>query len=417
MIEVYKFGGISVKDADNIKNVCNIIKQNNNKLIVVISAIDKTTNALEVLTQAYFEGNKKLIDYQYNKIIKFHLSIINELFNNDNDVIKIFENIFNSLKEKLISAPGLNYDFEYDQIVSFGEIISTKIISLYANANNINNKWLDARKLVKTDSCYRHASLNKELTFKYINSQINFEDTNIYITQGFIGSNENNLTTTLGREGSDYSGAIFASCVKANSLTVWKDVVGIMNADPRKYNFSSKIDELSYVEAIELAYYGAQVIHPNTMKPLYENGIKLFVRSFKDTNIHGTIIQSKESKAGNIPIFIIQDKQIFITISTPDYSFILDNNISELFALFNKYKVKINLMQNSALNFSICINKNRNINKLIEELKSNYSVLYNDNVHLFTIKNYTNETLKKIDNKKVVDSQLSRKTARFVLKD
>ncbi len=417
-VQVYKFGGASVKNASGVRNVCSIIKSNAGKMVVVISAMGKTTNNLEELVEAYMKQDKSQIKQLFDFIIDYHHQVVNELFEHRYSFYDIFEKLKSSLWERLQQHPSLNYDFEYDQIVSYGEILSTQIVSHYANYIGLNNKWIDGRKVVKTDENYRDASVNWGLSSQFVKKELSFEFDSIYITQGFIGSTINNITTTLGREGSDYSGAVFAHILDAESLTIWKDVPGVLNADPRWYPHAKKLEDISYPEAIELAYYGAQVIHPKTLKPLQNKEIPLYVKSFMDTSLIGTKIQTVEHSGNKLPVYILKTNQLFITISPKDFSFIVEDNLSDIFSIFGKNKIKINLMQNSALNFSACIDAKRNPYKLIEDLKKDFVVKYNENVELVTIRNYTQDAIDEvIRDKDVVDSQLSRNTARFVVKE
>ncbi|MGQ1787862.1 aspartate kinase [Saccharicrinis sp. GN24d3] len=418
MIQVYKFGGASVKDASGIKNVCNIIKNNSNPLVVVISAMGKTTNAMEVLVEAFIQQNQTQIKNAYEAIFDYHNQIVQNLFDDGHPFVLKFDQQIKKLWERVQRNPGLDYDFEYDQIVPFGELISTQIVSAYANTIGIENQWLDVRKMIKTDENYRDADVNWGLSSQFVHKNMNFEKHQLYITQGFIGSSINNITTTLGREGSDYTGAVLAHILDAESLSIWKDVPGVLNADPRWYPFAQQLKEISYPEAIELAYYGAQVIHPKTLKPLQNKNIPLFVKSFLDEQQEGTVIQSVESKEVDVPVYILKRQQLFITISPKDFSFILEDNLSEIFAIFGHYKIKINLMQNSALNFSVCVNNVRDVKKLIEALQKKFVVRYNEHVELVTIRNYTAAAIHEMtQGKELVDSQLSRKTARYVLKE
>ncbi len=417
MIRVFKFGGASVKDVEGIKNIINIIRRAEGKLVVVISAMGKSTNTFEELVNAYFEQNKDIVAAVYKKIYDYHNDIVNELFDHEDSFRYDFDQLFRSLYQRLEIRPSLNYDFEYDQIVSFGEMISTQIVSNYAAKIQVENTWVDVKEVLKTDENYRDAGVDWALTTEFMRAQFNFNVTNIYITQGFLGSTINNISTTLGREGSDYTGAVIAHILNADSLTIWKDVVGVLNADPRWFADAVLLPEISYPEAVELSYYGAQVIHPKTLKPLQNKNIPLYVRSFIDANSEGTVIQSDEQKELTVPVYILKIDQVFITISPKDFSFILEDNLSDIFHLFSEYKVKINLMQNSALNFSVCVNDSRNIEGLLEALSENFIVRYNTQVELLTIRGYNNEIIENmISEKEVIDSQLSRKTARFVLR-
>lgn len=418
MVQVYKFGGASVKDADGIKNVCNIIKRNESPLLVVISAMGKITNAMEKIVESFVAQNQPQTKLAYQTIVDYHNPIVLELFGDEHPFMVQYNQLLGKLWQRLQLCPTKDYDFDYDQIVPFGELIATQIVSAYANITGMKNKWLDAREIIKTDNNYRDAGINWELSAQLISKEVDFKKQSLYITQGFIGSTIDNNTTTLGREGSDYTGAVFAHILNAQSLTIWKDVPGVLNADPRWYPLAQILNEVSYPEAIELTYYGAQVIHPKTLKPLQNKNIPLYVRSFLDMGLAGTAINSIEAKAVDIPVYILKKQQLFITISPKDFSFIVEDNLSQLFAIFSRHKIKINLMQNSALNFSVCIDEVRDISSLLQSLQKDFTVRYNNHVELVTIRNYTEEAIALITNhKEIIDSQLSRNTARYVLKE
>ncbi|WP_235208351.1 aspartate kinase [Saccharicrinis fermentans] len=373
---------------------------------------------MEKLTEAFVQQNPVQMKTSFEAIFDYHNQIVRKLFEKDDPFMSKFDQLLKTLWERVQLNPGLNYDFEYDQIVSFGEIISTHIVSAYANSIGIANQWLDVRHLIKTDESYRDANVNWDLSSQFVHDNIDFKQQQVYITQGFIGSTINNITTTLGREGSDYSGAVLAHVLNADSLSIWKDVPGVLNADPRWYPFAQKLKEISYSEAVELAYYGAQVIHPKTLKPLQNKNIPLFVKSFLDEELEGTVIRTEESGELDVPVYILKQDQLFITISPKDFSFILEDNLSDIFAIFSRNRIKINLMQNSALNFTVCVNNVRDISKLISDLQKDFVVKYNEQVELLTIRNYTDASIQEmIQGKEVVDSQLSRKTARFVVKE
>lgn len=415
-MRVFKFGGASVKDAAGVRNMADIIRKFNTPLVVVVSAMGKTTNTMENLVDAYFKQDSLQIEKQYNLIRTYHNQIVEQLF--DISTFNLLDDLLNQLWERLQKDPSLNYDFEYDQIVPYGELLSTTLVSTYLNYKNVTNEWVDIRKILKTDDNYRHAGVNWELTNKFIQQKFNNRTNKLFITQGFIGSTENNITTTLGREGSDYTGAVIAHALDASDLSIWKDVPGVLNADPRWYPKAEKIDELSYWEAIELTYYGAQVIHPKTLKPLQNKMIPLFVNSFIEPEKTGTIIKSSEQNSKLSPIFVLKPRQVLISISPKDFSFIIEENMSEIFHLLSKHKIKINMMQTSALNFSVCVDNTNKIKSAISELTKKFNVLYNDKVELVTIRHYTSEAINELINgKHIVDSQISRKTARYVLKE
>nr|WP_321453040.1 aspartate kinase [uncultured Carboxylicivirga sp.] len=412
-MKVFKFGGASVKDADGVRNLASIVNNYNDKMVVVISAMGKMTNAFEELVQAYFDGVST--QSHFNAIKEYHQNIINDLFEPSEQ--ELLGDWLNTLQLKLATEPSLNFDFEYDQIVPFGELMSTFIVSSYLNKTGWKNQWFDVRKVLRTDDLYRSAGVNWELTTELMKEAFTFGDSKRYITQGFIGSTETNLTTTLGREGSDYTGAIIAHALDAESLSIWKDVPGVLNADPRWYPKAKMLDELSYWEAIELTYYGAQVIHPKTIKPLQNKQIPLLVKSFIQPQNTGTAIQATEQNLQLPPIYVLKRNQTLLSISPKDFSFILEENLSEIFQVVSKNRIKINLMQSSALNFSLCVDHHKNIQAVIDELSEHYGVLYNEDMELVTIRHYNQDAIDEITaDKEVVDSQVSRKTARYVMK-
>lgn len=417
---VYKFGGASIKSASGIQQLAKIVKQNNENLVVVVSAMDKMTNALEDLVGAYFNFEKDC-NFKREQILKFHSSICTNLFGQrfeDSfiELMKLYENFTSCFEEK----PSLNYDFEYDKIVAFGELFSTLIISNFLNSINIDNEWIDIRKLLLTDSNYMKANIDFKKSEGKIKEKLQFKSENdtkrkIYITQGFIASDENNNNTTLGREGSDYTAALLAYFLDAEHVVVWKDVPGIMNADPSWLSDVEKIDELSYQEAIELAYYGAKLIHPKTIKPLQNKKIDLFVKSFFDVNEEGTKI-TEDSTVELKPIFIQKTNQVLLSILSTDFSFIIEENLSRIFALFAKYNINVNLTQNSAISFSVCFDNTYKLEKLVADLQSEYKVLYNEGMELITIRHYNQDAVDRIIGKRaIILEQKSRNTAQFVV--
>ena len=421
-MKVFKFGGASVKNAEAVKNVAEILKLfPNDKIIVVVSAMGKTTNALEKLVDAFF--NKKDTSEEINIIKNYHLEIINDLFENkSNQVFNEFSNIISLLENYVRKEPTSNFDFEYDQLVSFGEIISTKIVSAYLNEIGLCCQWLDARSLIKTDDNYRDAKVDWKKTEESINSnvsKINTENNSckIALTQGFIGSTNDEKTVTLGREGSDYSAAIIAYSLNAAEVVIWKDVAGVLNADPKWFDETIKLEQLSYHDAIELAYYGATVIHPKTIKPLQNKNIPLWVKSFIKPNEIGTVIKDDET-ALSVPSFIFKINQILITISPKDFSFIVEENYRDIFQMFMEAKVKINVMQNSAINFSLSVDDDeRRLPKLINQLKEKFKVRYNSGLELITIRHYDQSTIDRVSvNKKILLEQKSRSTVQLVVK-
>jgi len=390
-MRIFKFGGASVKDSSAVQNLFSILNQKGfDKTLVVISAMGKTTNAFELVVKNYFE-NKDELQYSINQIFEFHNQIALDLFSKQNHEIHMeIKLIFENLKGFLKRNKSPNYSFVYDQVVPFGELLSTKIISAYLNFKGIKSNWIDSRDLIKTDSNYRDADLDWNVTQKNILNKIDQKLLNI--TQGFIGSNKNNFNTTLGREGSDYSAAIYAYCLNANSLTIWKDVPGVLNADPRVFQNPVLLEYISYTEAIELAFYGASVIHPKTLQPLQKKEIPLYVKSFLNPEGAGTAISRGVKIKPEIPCFIVKRNLNLLKLSTLDFSFIVEENISEIFQILHENKMKVDLIQNSAISFSVCVyDKFDRLKELISILKATFKVESMKNVSLFTIRHF-NET-------------------------
>jgi len=421
-MKVFKFGGASVKDAQAVKNVVEIIQLYTSDLLVVISAMGKTTNSFEEVINAYFNGD----DYQskVSEIYNFHQAIIKDLgLENDEAFLSLYRKFWEKLNAKLAEEPSSNYDFEYDQIVSYGELFSTIVVSGYMNLQNIPNEWIDARKIVRTDNNFRSGTVDWELTEALFKSKtgVIYQDNNqrnICITQGFIGHTDTGLTTTLGREGSDFSAGIAAYCLDAEDVTIWKDVPGMLNADPKFFNNTEKLEKISFREAIELSYYGASVIHPKTIKPLQNKNIPLYVKSFMNPKDSGTTIQSNAAFDSLIPSFIFKEDQTLISITPRDFSFITEANMSEIFNAFDRIKLQVNLMQNSALNFSICIDSNdQKVDQLMDQIGDKFAVKYNTNLELLTIRHHTDAVIKTLTGQKeILAEQRTRQTARFVMR-
>lgn len=420
-MQVFKFGGASVKDADSVKNVSSILKTfAAEPTVVVISAMGKTTNKLEELVNAYFY-KKGDADSIMQELKNAHLAIVKELFPDKNHAIyNDLENVFVELIWALEEEPSFSYNHHYDQIVSMGEILSTKIVSAYLNQAGISNKWVDARGLIQTDNSYREGKVDYELSETLVKTQLLplLSSSPLVITQGFIGGTSENFTTTLGREGSDYTAALLAYFTDASRVIIWKDVPGVLNADPKYFKNTKKIDELTYHDAIELTYYGASVIHPKTIKPLQNKNIPLYVRSFVKPGEPGTVIKDGDKRI-DVTSYIFKTDQILLSIQPKDFSFIAEDNMSAIFEIFSKHQVRINMMQNSAISFSICAdNDPYRIEPLITDLQEQFKVLYNTNVQLMTIRNYDQDTIAKLsENKLVLIEQRSRNTHQMVMKE
>ena len=419
-MNVFKFGGASIKDAGNIENVSRIIRTHcDSKLLVVISALGKTTNQMEELLHAFFHHLPEK-ENLFAFIKKGHFAILDALFNAEQAAIySDMENMFSVLEDYLNNEPSDNYDFEYDQIVSFGELVSSKIVYHYLSSIGLPVKWLDIRSVIRTDNTYREGQIDWDATTrktrKWIVPHYTQSENTIIITQGFLGGTSEGLTTTLGREGSDFSAAILGYSLDAESITIWKDVEGLLNADPRLFSDTIKLDKIPYGEAIELAYYGASVIHPKTLQPLQNKNIPLYVRSFIDSEKEGSIIHNFKNKQ-LVPCYIVKQNQVLISISPKDFSFIAEENLSTIFGLFAFFGVKINLMQNSAISFSLCVDNKSNLGELIEELQTEFFVKYNHHVELFTIRYYDRQSIDKITkNKTVILEQKSRITVQYVV--
>lgn len=418
-MRVFKFGGASVKDAKGVKNLASIVSKSSGQLVVVVSAMGKMTNAFEVLIKAYFKKEESKWE-QLALIKNYHHQIMDELFDPNNEVFTEVDVLFHRIESRLERNPSLDYDFEYDQLIGFGELLSTKIVSAYLNAGGVKNRWMDARFCIKTDDKWRDASIDWELSDQLVKGAFSFDDEDVYVSQGFIGSTLADLTTSLGREGSDFSAAVFGTILNAEKVEIWKDVPGILNADPQYFENPRKIDAMSYREAVELTFFGAKVIHPKTIKPLKNNNIPLHVRSFLKPESSGTIIDSEQrtEQTRKIPVFILKTKQVLITLSQPDFSFMDEESMSWIFGIFHDLDVKINLIQHSALNLSIAIDIPENgILELVERLSEEFEVRYNDGLELITIRYYTPEAIEKeIARRTVYVEQKTRRIARYLVK-
>ncbi len=415
-MKIYKFGGASVNDAEGIKNVVRVLRNEGFKnTLIVISAMGKMTNAFEKIINSY---HHKTDDLQQNVefVKKYHLTIMDALFNNNTHPVFAEANqLFRELNNFMASNKSADYNFIYDQIVGFGELLSTKIVSAYLNDIGIVNEWIDVREYIKTDDSYRDAYVNWKLTSKNIST---LNPKKLYITQGFLGEDTQGNTITLGREGSDYTAAIFAYCLNAKNLTIWKDVDGVLNADPRFFENAQLLHQISYSEAIEMAFYGASVIHPKTLKPLENKIIPLYVRSFYNLEIKGTTVGKGHDLIPEIPCFILKQDQILVSISALDFSFMVEYNLSDIFRILHENKLKVNLIQNSAISFSVCIDDKFNLfEHFLAALKSKYKVTYVKNVSLYTIRHATEKAIEEIGQKgEVLLKQATKGTVQIVMK-
>lgn len=417
---VFKFGGASVKDAAGVQNLRRIVEQfSNRNLFVVISAVGKTTNLLERVLDAYFYKNEDWNVY-YNQLKDNHFSIAEGLMDDCSPIISKLTPILSELKLKLQQTPSDNYEYEYDQIVSFGEILSTTLISTYLNEVGLQNQWIDVRQMLLTDHSYTEAKLDWDKSASALSSVVNSaaKDGKIFVTQGFIAGAGEGVSTTFGREGSDYSAAIIAYLLDAESVTIWKDVPGLLSADPKYFPEAVKLDAISYEEAIELSYYGATIIHPKTLKPLQNKNIPLYIKPFLEPTASGSVI-SALGHSDTIPSYIFKRDQILITIFPKDFSFISVDNLSEIFAVLSQNSVKINLMQNTALSFSVCTdNKPRKIQNVLSALNKNFLIKYNEKMELITVRHYTDPIVDKVvAGRTVYAEQRSRSTVQIVVKE
>ena len=413
-MQILKFGGASIKNSTNIKKVADILKNIDcNNTIVIVSAIGKTTNAFESIIELYLKDS----DQFTNSIIElhnFHINILKELFTENHAIYKIIKDDFIEISNFFKKNKSPNYNFIYDQIISFGEILSSKILNEYLTSIGIKSSYKDVRELIKTDSYYRNSNIDWKITKKNI-LKAKF-DSNITLTQGFIASNEDNFTTTMGREASDYTAAVFAYCLSANSVTIWKDVDGILNADPKKFNNTILLEKISYDEAIELAFYGASVIHPKTIQPLQKKEIPLYVKSYNNPTGTGTCVSKSKTLFPKIPCYILKENQILISISSLDFSFTINDKTKSILNLLSKNKIKINLTQNSAISLTLCVEDDyNNIDELTDELKSNFKIHIEKKLNLYTVRNLEKKTINEFKkNKDILIDQMYNNTSQFI---
>ena len=414
---IYKFGGASVKDAGGIRNLSEIVKLAEDKLVIVISALGKTTNALEEVSRLAMsggEGAQVLID----KIVQYHLSIIDELLPAGNKSSSGIAASADWIKVFAVNHGSKNYDFVYDQIVSLGEIWSTTIVEEYLRAVGLNSCWIDIRKLLITDERYRDANVLWEESEKNFTRAIESNKCKLYVTQGFIGGTATAYSTTLGREGSDYTAGLLANFLNASRVEIWKDVPGVLNADPQWMDEVIKLDSLSYKEAVEMSFSGAKVIHPKTIKPLHNKGIPLYIKSFVNPGPAGTLISSKETVKATVPVYIRKTDQILISLIPLDFSFVMGENLGKVFHLFYKNGIKTNLVQASAVSIAVCVdNDSDRIVSLTDDLKDEFRLIYNNDVEMITIRYYSDDAVRSIkEGRTVLLEQRTRKSVRMVIK-
>ena len=414
---VYKFGGASVKDAGGIRNLERIVSEEKENLVIVVSAFGKTTNAMEIVLKAWMSGDERYKDL-LDDIYSYHLSVAEELFPSGDTGKDKIDISFAKLEEYLKTEKRSDYDFEYDQIVSYGEIWSTIIVAAFLKHRGLNAEWIDIRGNLITDDRFRDADILWNESTARIRSVFNFKGTDMYVTQGFIGSTIAGQTTTLGREGSDYTAALLANMLDAEKVVVWKDVPGLLNADPKWLADASRLEEVSYREAVEMTFSGAKVIHPKTIKPLHNKNISLHVKSFLAPGEKGTIIKSDTSRKHGLPVFIKKENQIMISILPKDFSFAMGENLSRIFYLFIQHGIKVNIVEASAISIDVCIDDDRmKVESLIEDLRTEFTAVYNENVEMLSIRHYTPEAIERITSgREILLEQRTRNSVRFVVR-
>jgi aspartate kinase len=416
-MKVYKFGGASVRSAEGIKNIVHIVSLVENDLFIVVSAMGKTTNAMEVVLDYFMKVEDEDALAKLSEIESYHNEIIDSLFANPENGRAVIKPVFDEIRKYINEEPADDYDKCYDRLVSYGEIISTKIVSAYLRESGVANEWLDMRKLLVTDSNFREANVRMAESQERLEEAADFSKSKIYIGQGFIGANINGNPTTLGREGSDYTAAVVGNLLNAESVSIWKDVPGILNADPRIFENTVHIPELSYLDAVELAYSGAQVIHPKTIKPLENKNIPLYVRPFNNPTAIGSVIKSKTKKPISVPILILRNNLVLVTMRPRDFSFVLEESLSKAFMVMNKHRLKVSLIQSSAVSISVCVDDTRYLPGALDELANEFKVSYNKDLELLTIRGTTDEIIEKnITGRKILLSQRTRKSARYLMR-
>lgn len=417
-MKVYKFGGASVRSAEGIRNIVRIVSGVNDNLFIVISAMGKTTNAMEVVLDNFMKADRRASLDKLAEVEAYHHEIIDELFVNPETGKAAVEPFFAELKQYISQGIGDDYDRWYDRLVSYGEVISTKIVSEYLNESGIDNAWLDLRGLIITDSNYREANVRMDESQVRLQQAADFTENRIYIGQGFIGANIKGDPTTLGREGSDYSAAVVGNLLNAESVSIWKDVPGILNADPRIFENTVLIPELTYLDAVELAYSGAQIIHPKTIKPLENKQIPLYVRPFGSPSEAGSVIKAVVENPIDIPVLILRKKQVLVTVRPRDFSFVLEESLSKAFAVMNKHRLKVTMIQSSAISISVVVDDSRYLSGALDELGNDFKVTYNDGLELLTIRGINDEVAERYTTgRSILLTQRTRRSGRFLMKE
>ncbi|MFH0843172.1 MAG: aspartate kinase [Bacteroidota bacterium] len=416
-MKIYKFGGASVKDAAGIRNLAKIVSEEKGNLIVVVSAFGKTTNALEKVLKLWLEADNSYKEH-LNNIFSYHSAIASDLFGSDNSEPGKVDTSFADLRQYLIKKEKSGIDFEYDQVVSYGEIWSTTIVAEYLKSTGIKTEWVDIRRILLTDEKYRDANIFWNESLPGIREAFDFSRCNVFVTQGFIGGTRSWNTTTLGREGSDYTAAILGNMLDAENVTVWKDVPGLLNADPKWLSETERLEEMSYREAVEMTFSGAKVIHPKTIKPLHNKNIPLWVKSFVSPDEPGTLVTANPALKKIVPVFIRKENQILISFLPRDFSFVMGDNLSWIFHILMDHGIKVNLVEASAVSIDVCVDDDKlKLDSLLISLKDEFSAVYNEDVELLTIRHYTPGAIVRITaGREILLEQRTRSTVRYVVR-
>lgn len=416
-MKIYKFGGASVRSAEGIKNLAYILGQETDTLFVVISAMGKTTNAMEVILERFVNRQIEEALAKWQEVKDYHIEVATELTGSKEWAHEVLDSVFAQVEQIVTETMPMEYDQTYDALVSYGEIISTTLIAAYLNYAGVSAQWLDMRRLLLTDSNFREATVHIEASQRTLTEAIRNTPSSVYIGQGFIAGNKHGQPTTLGREGSDYTAAVVGNLLNAESVTIWKDVPGILNADPRLFDDTVLIPELTYYDAVELAYSGAQIIHPKTIKPLENKSIPLYVKPFEDPKAAGSVICAEIARPIDVPVLILRKNQVLITLRPLDFSFVLENSLSKLFTLLDKHRLKVSLIQSSAVTISVCVDNVRRLSAALDELGNEFRVSYNENLELLTVRGVHAALEEKVTkDREVLMTQRTRRTAKYLMK-